>query len=981
MSRAFIVTGTLVWMLSSLTVGGIRMAAGQGASDTQDDQLARLEERLVSDSTDTQAQRLLAEALYDRGELDEAADLYRLYLMRVQGEPYILKRYLVALSGNPGRYQEGASMAQRYLAYYPYDADLHMRLGFFQLWRGNLGAAEAAFKRALAYEPALEEAQTGLASTEEARALEQRLSSPPPLEPVPPEGYPELDERRFRFIDLLMRYNRYSDAYDQLFLLQPRHDGTRRWLALFAELDNRLVALTGTSRAFPADRFSYLLKNQPSDLTIRYQLVDALIEQQRIGEAFSILLDPRYIEANDPEYQSRLALLQDLRDVEVPRLIAEYESRLAADPVNRDVVLQLSDLYLSMGEGQKGAELMYVWLDGNPGDDAMRRRYALMLSGAGNNGGAFEQATFLLDQDNTAPANQEVWVRVSLAAGIPDERSRQFLQDKLSRDPSDVEALLDLSEWHLMKEDPVLADQYLRRAFTEGLPADPARVNALDLLVERALLRKNLQEQQAQLNQARELAQLGRYRAAIDAYEAYFDRAGKRTLPHIKELAEIHALNGNYLQALSILERVQQEEYTIETAKQIARYRYYLADHSGAIHTLEGILATHPADMEVREMLQQLYLEVQRYNQADTVYFASIERLVQDGTSEPVFERALRQRIDLIEREINTDYVGLVVPVSQYVRARGSITDFEHWAQGLQTQVTVPETTYPLMLTAGLISHFVNGSRRLSPEPGFSQTRINQAFLGSYFDLTKPDPFTRIGYTNRIWMQAGLYDYEGARTTGFFDVRYLHYKKNAYLASVGLRSTEGSMALWSPAGGEFDLRLNQLDGRYTTTSVLPDSLLRIDLSAALNRVTGQPDSVITNVDSNTGLLLRAEISYRLGRHWYVGTSLNTIDYRHTLDTFFSPSKYRAIDGWLEYERELLGKWYFRSRATSGMVSYRRNSLSLRFESDLVYRFMNNLSFSINAQASQSVRFLDGSGNLRDDRYRMLIFSGALYWTL
>ena len=150
---------------------------------------------------------------------------------------------------------------------------------------------------------------------------------------------------------------------------------------------------------------------------------------------------------------------------------------------------------------------------------------------------------------------------------------------------------------------------------------------------------------------------------------------------------------------------------------------------------------------------------------------------------------------------------------------------------------------------------------------------------------------------------------------------------------------------------------------------------------AVNFVKGRPDSTLTRIGNNVGSDLRLEASYRIIKNTYLGLSFNNIHYQNTLETYFSPRNYQAYDIWIEYEREVFSQWFWRSRATSGLVSYRRGAFAARLESDLIYRFNPHLSFNLSASAGYSVRFIDGQQVLRDEGFKTFVFSGALYWTL
>ncbi len=849
------------------------------------------------------------------------------------------------------------------------------------MWQGNFDAAREAFGQALKLNPDHALSQQGMAEATASETLEQRLENPPPVTVADPADYPQLDERRYRFIHDLLGYNRFFSAHEQLMLLAERHDGTQRWLELFSQIDNALVRETGNSPVYAIDRYRYLLAHQPDNLLVRYALVDEYLDKDRIEEAYRTLLVPEHIDTQDAGYMHRLQMLDSRRNTWIQERIVDLEKQLAEEPENESRISQLIGFFQIARRPEDAVELYRRWLTLHPELDGVRYQYARLLLDVGMYSDALEESSTLLEYSPENVQYLRLYVRIVLACDIPITDALARVNNYLEAHPENVDVLLDLSELHLHQGNPQEADKLLRRAFTFGLPQDRGRLLYLDRRIEQALRRDEIDRVADALGEARALAVAEQYDDAIAQYESYFQMKGTRTRSDMQEFAQLYSLSGDYETAASILEAIQRKGYTLSVAKEVARNRYYLADHAGAIRELEEVIEKNPRDAEAREFLQQVYLESLRYSQADSVYMSRVDRLAENSRLQAEFEERLIRRISLVERAIDTDFVGLVVPVSQYIRAKGSITSYEHWAQGLLTQVTLPASPRPFMITAGLVSHFVNGTRRLLPGTTNTLTRINQVMAGSYFDITPPVYSANAGYTNRLWLQFGVFDYSGARTIGFADLRYLKQVPNKYTASVGARSTEAALQLWSPAGGEFGLRLTQFDVKARTVNIMPDSTLRLSASLALNLVNGRPDSTLTRIQYNRGTDLRLEASYRVLRNTYLGLSFNNIHYRHTLETYFSPMGYQAYDIWLEYEREVWTKWFWRTRATTGLVSYRRGAFAMRLESDLIYRFNPHLSLSLSGSGGYSVRFLDGQQFLRDDGFKTFVFSGSLYWTL
>lgn len=941
--------------------------------------LELLKERVVASPEDYLARRQYADALYEFRRFREAADNYEVFLQHFQGAPDTIHRYLISIAGYEGDNLRGERATAKYLTFYPSDHALYTRLGYFRLWQGKHETAIEAFNQSLKLEPGDFEAQKGIVEANAAISLNNRLSRSIPIVPADSTSFPQLDERRYRFIQELMHHRRYSAAYDELLLLRERHDQTRRWLALYTEIDAALVRIIGKTPAYPVDRYFYLLQHQPDNLAIRYNLVDEFITNNRIGEAYETLMALDHVDPQDTTYLSLLKEIDGKKEGWLVGRIEEVEQRVEEDPENVLFIKELIDLYQFARRSEEILPLYKRWL-AIENTEAVQYAYARALLDTGNYSSARVQTDALLEQNPLNIEYIQLYTRLVLSGRGSVDRAIVLLSDFLEQHSENVDALLDLSELYLKKGNAPKADTLLRKGFTLGQPNDKYRLYLLDQKISVQLLSLERQRQDYVLNQSQKAAVEEDYELAIELYSSYLDIKGIRTRHDLTELARLYSLSGDYVTALSILYELREKGAPPTLLKEIAKNRYYMADHSGAIVELRKYIAAFPNDVEARSLLQQIYVEVQDFKEADSILIP-VDQIADNSRITRAYRQKVRERITLIERSISTDYVGLVVPISRYTRAEGSITEYQHWAQGLLTQITMPADPRPFVLTAGLISHFLEGSRRLLPSTDSALSRVNQVLVGSYFDLTEPPVRSSVGYRDRLLMEFGVFDYSGGRTTGFAELYYLRHRPGRYTGSIGWRNTEGGISLWSPAGGEFGLRLSQFEVNLESDHILPDSSLRVRAELDLNTVKGVRDSTLTNTDKNNGTTLRFEASYEVLKNAYLGLSFNAISYQNTLETYFSPNKYRAYDIWVEYEDELIGDWYFRSRLTSGIAFYRRSSFAARLEVDVIYRFNQQLSFSLNTSAGYSVRFLDGEEALRDNRFRMALFSAALYWTL
>jgi len=797
------------------------------------------------------------------------------------------------------------------------------------------------------------------------------------------ERNPNQDEKRFQLVREFIRHDRFAEAYDQLQILAERHDTTQRWLQYFDQIDEGFIRTTGTSPIYPADRFTYLLRFDPTDETSRYALVDALVENNRLTEAYDVLTDPVHANPQDPRYLTRLQVITDARARYTRERIATLEAQILTDPNNVEALVELADLYVQTRRSEEALDLYRNAIERQPGDVQLRYAYAQTLAQVGYYDDALQEVDGLLARSPNNPEYQRFYAVTAIANRDIDERAEQYLINVLERTPDDVQILLDLSSFRLAQGRIEDADDLIRRALAVADPQERERIETQSLLIERELLRTEEADQLAILNDARRLAAADMYQEAVERYEEYFEARGRRTRPELKELAQIHTAAGEYVAALSILEALQEQAFEYDIAKEIAKNRYYLEDYSGAIKELEALLQQNPNDFEVRFLLSESYKQLERYEQAQAVY--------QDVLSTSANAELIEERISDIEVTIGSvagvsqsaewrgmDYVGIIVPVAEATLARGSGTNYNRWSQGIMTQVTLPISS---ILIAGITSHFLSGSRRLIPHSETVGERVNQVYGGGYIDLTPPVVSARASYTNRVSLLAGVFDYEGGRTAGFGEIRYWRQEWGLYTASIGLRATEGSTELWSPAGGEFALRLTQLDLRGSTASVLSDSLMKIGAKLQFNIVQDNFGGVSTTAGSNRGTALELEASYRVLPYIYLGLMYYQLSYRSTVDIYFSPRDYRTITGWLEYEREFTDRWYLRLRGSLGAVARSSGFISRRIDADLIYRFASKLSISISSSIGQSTRSLGNQTIMASDRYDTFVFSGSLYWTL
>jgi len=714
----------------------------------------------------------------------------------------------------------------------------------------------------------------------------------------------------------------------------------------------------------------------------RYQLVDELVNAKRFSEALDVLVDPAHTNPAEEGYRGRLVAIKAARLDYARRRIRELEPIIASDSSATDELLEIIDQY-QIVDRIDDAIRAYVQLIGlQPENFPLRARYVDTLRLNGYRKQAVEQARYLVDQNPDNTEFQRLFVLSELSNRELDDRGENYLASLLAGPyAEDSELILDAADYRLLQTAVEDASRLVDMAERVGDPRFIEKIQTLRHLIAREKIRLNEEAQVAVLNEARRYTAAKRYDNAIASYDRYFELRGRRTRAELKELAQVYTAAAKYDDALAILEALQQQQFAYDVGKEMARTRILRKDYSGALSALEQLQVRNPRDYEVRFMQADALRALGLYAEAEDIYNEA-QMLAEDSKMIEDTKVAIGAdvRTTLLESGewLGYDFAGIVVPTTDAVRSRGGGTRYDRWAQGMQTQVTIP---IDVVLTAGVNSHFISGSRRLVPGSEIVRGRVNQIFAGGYIDLTPPVPSDRASFSNRISGEIGLYDYEGARTVGYGGLRYWKQELGKYQASIGVHTGEGSIELWSPGGGQFNLRLTQFDLKGSSATIMADSVLRVQGALAFNIVSDNFGNTASNSDTNFGTSLRLEGGYRIVDYTYLGVTYYAINYRTTVDTYFSPRAYTTYDMFLEYERELRTKWYIRVRGSIGVIAQSAGFVNRRIEADLIKRLGGNFSLTARTAMSQSTRTLGSGAGSFIDRYNTFTFSAALYWTL
>ncbi|GMQ80981.1 MAG: hypothetical protein BMS9Abin05_0411 [Rhodothermia bacterium] len=798
---------------------------------------------------------------------------------------------------------------------------------------------------------------------------------------------PENAGRQFSFVESLLERKRFYEAYDQLTQVTDSLKNSARWENLFMQADNGLIQTNGFSPVYAVDRLFHLLRMDPDDLAMRYALIDSLVVYDRYVEAMDLLIRIPESSENDmmkdQGYQGRLNSIATKQLEYAEKRIGELNQSLSgrtgaeADELQRELISH----YVTVGNPELARAQFERLISLNPSDLELNLEWVEFLRTTEELELAAEEAALLLERFPDHVGVQKAYVLTHLRTEI-DETTKTLLSTLISDTTlTDVGFLLEVATYFVDTRQIDAAEELLGKVEAAGDERTVSRSESVRQLLRRERTRIEEDGLFEQLNHARRLVVSKNYEAGIREYEKYFDARGIRNRDEVEELAEAYLADSNLVSALSMLEDLQNEAFTYDRGKEIARIKIMKGDFEGALRILDTLVSINPRDLEASLLQADGLKELGVYEEAQSILdqtAASARGSELLGERVASIESDIRRKLTERGQWVSYDFVGIIVPTAYSIHASGGGTEYDRRTEGLRAEVTLPAGA---VVTAGFNSHFISGSRRLVPGSERVESRINQIFGSAFLDLTPPIRSEKASYTNRIFAEVGLYDYEGTRSVGYFKVRYWRQKKGKFLGSVGLRSDEGSIDLWSPGGGEFNLRLMQLDANGMYFAALPDSLLRIGGRLAVNVVSDNLGLPGGSRDRNVGLDLMLEASYKVIDHTYAGIAYYQLNYQSRTDTYFSPDQYEVTEFFLEYERESFSKWYVRLRGAIGAISRSSGSISQRLEADLIRRLTDNLSITLRSTVGEASRALGGGASSLFNVYNTFHLAGTVRWTL
>ncbi len=498
------------------------------------------------------------------GKWEIAEEWYDQYLARAEASADEIIRYSEILAKND-HIAKGEPILKKYTEKYPNDHRLWSRYGYFAFWLGKNKVAIDAFEHALALRPYFKEAQDG-------------------LDRAKGHGY------IYAINDTSVKYNYGKGPVRKVF-------------------------------EYPIDRDYRLLKKDPHNNELRFKLVKELVNAKRYVEATQLLdILSRDTTSKAQEYIQYYSELRTSLKKIYQKKITEYSTLVKKNPTNKKAVVKLAEYYEKTKNYDKGMKVLEDYLEKTfyrRKNNDVKYLYAKLAAENKDFSKALSVVNELVKSEPNNYSYKLFQAQLSVWQGKNLDNVKPVLQNMVSKNPKDIEAIITLASLTLQQRDFIASRNYINRI----KELDPLN-SALDQLESDFEIGKVTAEQARLfeiLQQGRQLALENQCQEALVKYDEYL--AG--TEPNViiqKEYANVNVCAKNYNKAIAIYNILLNQKYDFETDLMRAKTYYYMRDSVNALSSFQRLVKEKPGDFVSNLYLGDSYTMMHQYSEAADVY-------------------------------------------------------------------------------------------------------------------------------------------------------------------------------------------------------------------------------------------------------------------------------------------------------------------------------------------------------------------------
>lgn len=704
-------------------------------------------------------------------------------------------------------------------------------------------------------------------------------------------------------------------------------------------------------KVYPIDRFYSILRRNPDDDDTRFQLVEALIQEERIEEAYQQLQRLAVRHQGEEKFDELWMYVTNYRDETYRNKVEEFRAKLEENPQDVESVKKLAQYHEYLQEYDQALQVLdnYFALVPDEKDPELRFQYARINAWARY----FDSAMQIMDNllvdypDNLDyqlfRAQLAIWNKEDI------ELAREYLDNVLASEPENVDALIAMGSLRLIDNDFEGAQSYADQA--RELDPNNGEVIKLEQNIEFQKLRYEEEQLFKILNEGRELVIEGDYEGAIPYYQDYLAQAEPNNLI-LKEYGDVLFGAGRLQEAKDVYDQAASSGYYYEASLQRAKVAYALDDTTSAIKMFKELVKKEPYEFEPRLYLGDSYAKAKQYENARNQYDTLLTWDNLDSTEIEMIE--LRKGYLPVTGlaaifETFPNYIGLAPQGSFY----SDNLSFRFWRLGARMELGF---TYWLTFGVSYYKTQMNANAASLDEDVLS----NYIFTGDKtFTSFKGHLYFRFIDNVTIGTSFGQVNVDGFETRDESEAFINFEKKDTVALNFQYTNTDAALILYSPY---------LIDNRLFTTYYR--------IGGYLNHKTGFHFSgyfsYLTVTDGNEGNDLQLRIGRRFLPEVIAGYEYFYSNYKYDVDLYYSPNNFEShslfIDSWLEKKKNLEVK-------LGGKIGFVPSNDFLLLAGYL------NVTYKVSERLNFEGRLNLGSTSRDNSSYKYIQGQLSAYWTI
>ncbi len=809
------------------------------------------------------------------GQWSAAEKWYDKYLTMAHGSPDEIIRYSEILA-KTNHISKGWPVLKRYTEEYPNDQRLWSKFGYFSMWLGKYGTAVKAFENSLAIKPYFKEAMDGLGL---ARG----------------KGY------IYTINDTSHKYFNY---------------GMRR---------------SPPGYVYPIDRYYGILRRHPKDNDIRVKLIYALVKADRFEEAgqqLQLLRDTGY---DSLKTAGLTASADSTAQLYYVKKIKEDSLKLAADSLNKKIILELGMYYSKLQNYDPAVELFSYYLKQCPGDKDVEYQLAEVEARNRDFFKAYYVMKNLLKKEPGNLKYQLFAAQLDSWIGQNFDEAENYFKNVLAKEPGNLAALVGMSSVYMQRNDFSSAEADMEKI--KKINPYSAELKSLrDALVLSKFRYKQARDFEI-LREAEDLYARQKCEQALPKYEEFLKNSGGNPLIE-KEYADANACAGHYRKAIDIYSKLLKQGYNFNI--DYARATVYMSagDSVEALNSFMRLAKENPRDFNANLYLGDSYFRMREYGKAKSVY-DSIKAGIKLDSAQTA---ALNMRYSWLP-------VAYVSPFFSYAM----LTPYGSY---YSDNLGIKNNIQGLRVDLGITNFMTLGIEGFRSDLSADTARLNSKSVRLHLIFRFWNNLVLGANYGRTYYRAGISESIGGA--------FLRYEsENKYSLYGTFTRSDASQILYSPF--LIGLRINSdvygLGGYYRTKS-------GVKFSA---------DAGYLNLsDGNSGYNLALRLGYYFTPELIAGYELYNSGWNKTTHIYYSPSEFTSNNIFADWDMVSGSSLTF---TVGGLIGIIENSSSILRQAyaSAAWRVVGGLTVQGRISGGGSFQNVIG--------YRAFGASLAVYWNL